>query len=140
MYTALSYKAFAPFCNMCDVEQDEDDPIITMETHLIPDDENEDFEGQALQPDAPDASQQGVDWSQPPKTPVSLDLDATDCPNLPVIIEDKEYTESCRRVPLLASQVESHVSCQNAKHGQAVFAPKDVGQVPGSNLHQLLVV
>ncbi len=33
---------------MCEVEMDEDDPIITMVTHLIPDDENEDFDGQAL--------------------------------------------------------------------------------------------
>ncbi len=41
---------------------------------------------------------------------------------------------------MLESQVESPVGCQNAKHGQARFAPKDVGQqVPDSNLHQLLV-
>ena len=30
------------------------------------------------------------------------------------------------------------VESQNAKHGQARFAPKEVGQVPGFNLHQLL--
>jgi len=70
MYTAPSYKAFSTFCNMCEVELDEDDPIISMVTHLIPDDENEDFEEQVH---------------------------------------------------------------------QARFAPKEVGQVPGSNLHQLLV-
>ncbi len=71
---------------------DEDDAIITMVTHLIPDVENEDFDGQAPQPEAPDAPQQGVDWSQPQNTPVSFDLDATDHTNLPVIIEDEEYT------------------------------------------------
>jgi len=92
MYTAPSYKAFSTFCNMCEVEQDEDDPIISMVTHLIPDDENEDFEGQAPQPEAPDALQQGVDWSQPPNTPVSFDLDATDRTDLPVIIEEEEDT------------------------------------------------
>ncbi|KAI2511676.1 hypothetical protein MHU86_2742 [Fragilaria crotonensis] len=92
MYTAPSYKAFSTFCNMCEVEQDEDDPIISMVTHLIPDDENEDFEGQAPQPEAPDALQQGVDWSQPPNTPVSFDLDPTDRTDLPVIIEDEEDT------------------------------------------------
>ena len=74
MYTAPSYKAFSTFCNMCEVEMDEDDPIITMVTHLIPDGKNEDFEGQAPQPEAPDAPEQGVDWSQPPNTPVSLTL------------------------------------------------------------------
>ena len=92
MYTAPSYKAFSTFCNMCEVEQDEDDPIISMVTHLIPDDENEDCEGQAPQPEAPDALQQGVDWSQPPNTPVSFDLDATDRTDLPVIIEEEEDT------------------------------------------------
>jgi hypothetical protein len=92
MYTAPSYKAFSTFCNMCEVEMDEDDPIITMVTHLIPDDENDDFDGQAPQPEAPDAPQQGVDWSQPPNTPVSFDLDVTDRTNLPVIIEDEEGT------------------------------------------------
>ena len=92
MYTAPSYKAFATFCNMCEVEQDEDDPIIYMETHLIPDDENEDFEEQVHQPEAPDAPQQGVDWSQPPNTPVSFDLDAKNHPDLPAIIEDEEDT------------------------------------------------
>jgi hypothetical protein len=92
MYTAPSYKAFSTFCNMCEVEMDEDDPIISMVTHLIPDDENEDFEGQAPQPEAPDAPQQGVDWSQPPKTPVSFDLDATDRTDLPDIVEDEEDT------------------------------------------------
>jgi hypothetical protein len=44
---------------MCEVEMDEDDPIITMVTHLFPDDENEDVEGQSPQPEAPDALQQG---------------------------------------------------------------------------------
>ena len=83
---------FFTFCNMCEVEMDEDDPIITMVTHLIPDDENEDFDGQAPQPEAPDAPKQGVDWSQPSNTPVSFDLDATDRTNLPVIIEDEEDT------------------------------------------------
>ena len=92
MYTAPSYKAFSTFCNMCEVEMDEDDPIITMVTHLIPDDENEDFEGQAPQPEAPDAQLQGVNWSQPPNTPVSFDLDATDRTDLPVIVEDEEDT------------------------------------------------
>jgi hypothetical protein len=92
MYTAPSYKAFSTFCNMCEVEIDEDDPIITIVTHLIPDDENEDFDGQAPQPEAPDAPQQGVDLSQPPNTPVSFDPDATDRTNLPVIIEDEEDT------------------------------------------------
>ena len=48
----------------------EDDPIITMVTHLTPDDENEDFDGQAPQPEPPDAQLQGVDWNQPPKKPV----------------------------------------------------------------------
>jgi hypothetical protein len=33
-----------------------------------------------------------VDWSQPPNTPVSFDLDATDRTDLPVIIEDEEDT------------------------------------------------
>ena len=92
MYTAPSYKAFSTFCNMCEVKMDEDDPIITMVTHLIPDGKNEDSEGQAPKPEAPDAPQQGVDWSQPPNTPVSFDLDATDRTNLPVIIKDKEDT------------------------------------------------
>ncbi len=81
---------------MCEVEMDEDDPIITMVTHLIPDDKNEDFDRQAPQPEAPDAPQQGVDWSQPPNTPVSFDLDATDRTNLPVIIKDKEDTAVCQ--------------------------------------------
>jgi hypothetical protein len=44
---------------LLNVEVDEDDPIITMVTHLIPDDENEDFDGQAPQLEAPDAQQQG---------------------------------------------------------------------------------
>ncbi len=92
MYTAPSYKALSTVCNMCEVEMDEDDPIITMVNHLIPDDENEDLDGQAPQPEAPDAQQQGVDWSQPPNTPVSFDLDATDRADLPVIIEGEEDT------------------------------------------------
>ncbi|KAI2493485.1 hypothetical protein MHU86_21066 [Fragilaria crotonensis] len=33
-----------------------------------------------------------VDWSQPPNTPVSFDLDATDRTDLPVVIEDEEDT------------------------------------------------
>ncbi len=78
---------------MCEVELDEDVPIISMVTHLIPDDENEDFEGQAPQPEAPDAPQQGVDWSQPPSTPVSFDLDATDRTDLPVIIAQHLFTK-----------------------------------------------
>jgi hypothetical protein len=36
MYTAPSYKAFSTFCNMCEVEMDEDDPIISMVTHPTP--------------------------------------------------------------------------------------------------------
>ena len=92
MYTAPSYKAFSIFCNMCEVEMDEDDPIINMVTHLIPDDENEDCEEQVRQPEAPDAQEPGVDWSQPPNTPVSFDLNATDRTDLPVIIEDEEDT------------------------------------------------
>jgi hypothetical protein len=67
---------------------------LTRVTHLIPDDENEDFEGQAPQPEALDATQQGVDCTQPPISPVSIDSDATDHTNLSVIIEDKEDTES----------------------------------------------
>jgi hypothetical protein len=54
MYTAPSYKAFTTFCSMCEVEVDEDDPIINMETHLIPDHENEDIDGPVHQPEAPD--------------------------------------------------------------------------------------
>ena len=50
MYAAPSYKAFSTFCNMCEVEIDEDDPIITMVTHLIPDDENEDLARGGLEP------------------------------------------------------------------------------------------
>jgi hypothetical protein len=69
MYTAPIYKAFFIFCNMCEVEMDEDDPIITMVTHLIPDDENEDFDVQAPQPEAP---QQGMNWSQPHLTLMQL--------------------------------------------------------------------
>ncbi|KAI2498012.1 hypothetical protein MHU86_16510 [Fragilaria crotonensis] len=61
MYTAPSYKAFNTFCNMCEVGLDEDDPIINMETHLIPDDENEDCQEPLHQPEAPDTSSQGVD-------------------------------------------------------------------------------
>jgi hypothetical protein len=34
-----------------------------------------------------------VDLSQPPNTPVSFDLDATDGTNLPVINEDEEDTD-----------------------------------------------
>lgn len=92
MYTAPSYKAFTTFCNMCEVELDEDDPIINMETHLIPDDANEDIDEQVHQPEAPDTSNQGVDWTQSPNTPVSFDLDATNRTDLPVIIEDEEDT------------------------------------------------
>ena len=71
---------------------DEDDPIVNMETHLIPDQENEDIDGPVHQPEAPDTSSQGVDWTQPQSTPVSFDLDATDRIDLPVIIEDEEDT------------------------------------------------
>ncbi|KAI2498353.1 hypothetical protein MHU86_16164 [Fragilaria crotonensis] len=92
MYTAPSYKAFNTFCNMCEVGLDEDDPIINMETHLIPDDENEDCQEPLHQPEAPDTSSQGVDWSHPPNTPVSFDLDATDRTDLPVVIDDEEDT------------------------------------------------
>ncbi|KAI2512113.1 hypothetical protein MHU86_2200 [Fragilaria crotonensis] len=92
MYTAPSYKAFTTFCNMCEVGLDEDDPIINMETHLIPDDENEDCQEPLHQPEAPDTSSQGVDWSHPPNTPVSFDLDATDRTDLPVVIDDEEDT------------------------------------------------
>ncbi|KAI2507331.1 hypothetical protein MHU86_7051 [Fragilaria crotonensis] len=92
MYTAPSYKAFTTFCNMCEVELDDDDPIINMETHLIPDDENEDCHEPLHQPEAPDTSSQGVDWSQPPNTPVSFDLDAKNRPDLPALIEDEEDT------------------------------------------------
>lgn len=92
MYTAPSYKAFSTFCNMCEVELDEDDPIISMETHLIPDHEDEDCDGPVHQPEAPDTSSQGVDWSQSPNTPVSFDLDANNRPDLPAIIEDEEDT------------------------------------------------
>jgi hypothetical protein len=90
MYTAPSYKAFTTFCTMCEVDVDEDDPIINMETHLIPDDE--DCDGHVHQPEAPDTSSQGVDWNQTPNTPVSFDLDATNRSDLPVIIEDEEDT------------------------------------------------
>jgi Reverse transcriptase (RNA-dependent DNA polymerase)/GAG-pre-integrase domain len=92
MYTAPSYKAFTTFCSMCEVEVDEDDPIINMETHLIPDHENEDIDGPVHQPEAPDTSSQGVYWTQAPNTPVSFDLDAIDRTDLPAIIEDEEDT------------------------------------------------
>jgi hypothetical protein len=77
---------------MCEVELDEDDPIINMVTHLIPDHEDEDCDGRVHQPDAPDTSSQGVDWSQSLNTPVSFDLDAKNHPDLPVILEDEEDT------------------------------------------------
>ena len=92
MYTAPGYKAFTTFCSMCEVEVDEDDPIINMETHLIPDHENEDIDGPVHQPEAPDTSSQGVDWTQAPNTPISFDLNTTDRTDLPVIVEDEEDT------------------------------------------------
>jgi hypothetical protein len=73
---------------MCEEELDNHDPVIKMVGRLIPD-ENADFEEQAHQPEVPDALEPGVDWSQPPNTPVSFDLDATNCTDLPVLIEDK---------------------------------------------------
>ena len=99
MYTSPSYKAFTTFCNMCEVELDEDDPIITMVNHLIPDDENEDIDEQVYQPEAPETSNQGVDWDQSQNTPVSFDLNATNRTDLPVIIEDEEDTAVSQENP-----------------------------------------
>ncbi|KAI2514132.1 hypothetical protein MHU86_25 [Fragilaria crotonensis] len=73
---------------MCEVELDEDDPIISMVTHLIPDDE--DCDEQVYLPEATDTSTQGVDWNQTPNTPVSFDLDAKNHPDSPAIVEDEE--------------------------------------------------
>ncbi len=73
---------------MYEVELDEDDPIISMVTHLIPNDE--DYDEQVHLPEAPDTSTQGVDWNQTPNTPVSFDLNAKNHPDLPAIIEDEE--------------------------------------------------
>ena len=75
---------------MCEVELDEDDPIINIETHPIPDDQDEDSAEQVSLPEAPDTSEQGVDWNQTPNTPVSFDLDAKNHPDSPAIIEDEE--------------------------------------------------
>jgi len=99
LYTAPSFKAFSTFCNMCEVERDEDDPIINMDSHLIPDDQDEDRVEQVSLPEAPDTSDQGVDWNQAPSSPVSFDLDATNRTNLPVIIEDKEDTAVSQENP-----------------------------------------
>jgi hypothetical protein len=91
MYTAPSYKAFHTFCTRCEVEVDEDNPIVGYTTHLIPDDNDEDSE-QVQAPEAPDAKEKGVDWSQSPITPVSFDLNATEGTDAPAIIEDEEDT------------------------------------------------
>ena len=100
MHTAPSYKAFITFCNMCEVELDEDDPIINLETHLIPDDANEDNDEQVYQPESPDTSHQGVDWNQSPNTPVLFDPDATsNRTNVPIIIEDEEDTAISQENP-----------------------------------------
>lgn len=71
------------------MELDNDDPDIKMVGHLIHDDVNEEFGQQAHQTEKPDAPEPEVDWSQPLNAPNSLDLDATKCTSLPVIIEDK---------------------------------------------------
>ena len=120
---------------------DEDDPIINMETHLIPDDENEDFEEQVHQPEAPDAQlRKGWIGASLQINQSHLTLMQTDRTDLPVIIEDRRgccYSrETSCRVPSLASQVESHVGCQNAKHGQAQIDPKEVGKMPRFQLAQ----
>ncbi|KAI2509508.1 hypothetical protein MHU86_4885 [Fragilaria crotonensis] len=142
MYTAPSYKAFNTFCNMCEVGLDEDDPIINMETHLIPDDENEDCQEPLHQPEAPDTSSQGVDWSHPPNTPVSFDLDATDRTDLPVVIDDEEDTavhENPAAEFLRWHHKLNHMSAAKMQSMAKRGLLEEVGQVPSSNLHQLLI-
>jgi hypothetical protein len=91
MHTAPSYKAFHSFCTRCEVEVDEDNPIVGYTTHLIPDNKDEDSE-HVQAPEAPDAEEQGVDWSQPPKIPVLFDLETTEGADAPAIIKDEEDT------------------------------------------------
>ena len=136
MHTAPSYKAFHTFCTRCEVEVDEDNPIIGYTTHLILDDDDEDSE-QVQAPEAPDAKEQGVDWNQAPKTPVSFDLDATEGTDAPAIIEDKEDTV-VRDNPA-AELVEPHVGSQDAGHGKTRLAPQEAGKMLSSNLHKLLI-
>jgi hypothetical protein len=136
MHTAPSYKAFHTFCTRCEVEVDEDNPIIGYTTHLIPDDKDEDSE-HVQAPEAPDAEEQGVNWSQPPKTPVSFDLDTTEGTNAPAIIEDEEDT-AVRDNPA-AEFLQSHVGSQDAGHGKTMLAPQEAGKMPSSNLHKLLI-
>jgi hypothetical protein len=89
MHTDPSYRTFHTFCNRCEVEVDEDNPIVGYTTHLIPEDEDSE---QVQAPKAPDAKEQGVDWSQPPKTPFSFDPDTTEGTDAPAIIKDEEDT------------------------------------------------
>ena len=59
-YTALWCITF-PFCNIWEVELDNDDPDIKMVGHLIHDDVNEEFGQQAHQTEKPDVPEPEVD-------------------------------------------------------------------------------
>jgi hypothetical protein len=61
MYTALSYMASHAICTRCEVEVDEDNPIVGYTTHLIPD-AVDDYSEQLQASKAPVAKEQGVDF------------------------------------------------------------------------------
>ncbi|KAI2505304.1 hypothetical protein MHU86_9104 [Fragilaria crotonensis] len=80
--------------------------------------------------------------SHPPNTPVSFDLDATDRTDLPVVIDDEEDTavhENPAAEFLRWHHKLNHMSAAKMQSMAKRGLLEEVGQVPSSNLHQLLI-